>query len=242
MKNMRFILIFLLSLSVVACKKDEEGPKIPTQGLIAFYPFNGNANDASGNGLNGTMMTGAVLTADRFGNPDKACDVNSGYVEVADNDDLDVESFTISIWFKLENVYHAFNCLVGKDYSTAFAIGISSGGSGECPAPVGTLRPIRLYVGAEMNHFTDSDIVCGSDSWVHGVTTFDNLTGAIQLYINGTLVQSGTLTAGSIGNNTYPLGIGRDGRWSDKFTGSVDDVRIYNRVLSANEIALLYGE
>ena len=46
-------------------------PAFLTNGLIAYYPFNGNANDASGNGNNGTVY-GATLTADRFGNPNSA--------------------------------------------------------------------------------------------------------------------------------------------------------------------------
>lgn len=62
-----FTLLFLLSfigLSIVFSQ-------IPTSGLVAYYPFNGNANDLSGNSYNGTV-DGATLTLDRFGNANNA--------------------------------------------------------------------------------------------------------------------------------------------------------------------------
>lgn len=46
--------------------------QIPTNGLVAWYPFIGNAHDSSGNGYNGTIMNGAYLTTDRFGNANNA--------------------------------------------------------------------------------------------------------------------------------------------------------------------------
>ena len=55
---------------------------IPTNGLVAWYPFNGNANDSSGNGNNGTVHN-ATLSADRFNNPNSAYSFNgsSSYIK-----------------------------------------------------------------------------------------------------------------------------------------------------------------
>ncbi len=72
----------------------------PTNGLVAYYPFIGNANDASGNGNNGTV-NGATLTTDRFGSANKAYnfDGSSSYVQVADNPMLDLTGdFSLSLW------------------------------------------------------------------------------------------------------------------------------------------------
>src|SRR3990167_996949 len=73
---------------------------IPIQGLVAYYPFNGNTNDESGNGNNGTLY-GPTLTTDRFGNPNKAYSFNgtSDYIRVSDSQSLDIgDSLTITAW------------------------------------------------------------------------------------------------------------------------------------------------
>src|SRR5208282_5892757 len=80
-----------------------EGSGIPTnllQGLVAYYPFNGNANDASGNGNNGTVY-GATLTADRFGNPNAAYSFNgaSAYITTPLTNTIFSGDFTASVWF-----------------------------------------------------------------------------------------------------------------------------------------------
>jgi len=77
--------------------------QIPTDSLVAYYPFNGNANDESGNGNNG-IVNGATLTADRFGNANSAYSFDgvSNYIEVADNSTLNfgTNDFSISMWLK----------------------------------------------------------------------------------------------------------------------------------------------
>ena len=75
--------------------------QIPTNGLVGYWPFSGNANDSSGNNLNGTV-NGAVLTEDRFGNPSSAYsfDGNDDYILVNDDDLLSFPNneFTFSFW------------------------------------------------------------------------------------------------------------------------------------------------
>ena len=75
---------------------------VPTNGLLAYYPFNGNANDASINGYNGTV-TGATLTTDRLGNANKAYsfDAVSSYIDaVIATIPQNNAPRTISGWFK----------------------------------------------------------------------------------------------------------------------------------------------
>src|ERR1700689_1178920 len=67
-------------------------------GLIAYYPFSGNANDATGNGNNGIPMNGVQLTTDRFGNPNSAYyfDGIDDYIVVNDSGKLSPPSVTVA--------------------------------------------------------------------------------------------------------------------------------------------------
>jgi hypothetical protein len=75
-----------------------------SDGLVAYYPFNGNANDASGNGNNG-IVVGATLTADRFGNPNSAYSFNgtSDYIRVPNSSSLQLTNdFTLTAWINCQ--------------------------------------------------------------------------------------------------------------------------------------------
>ena len=74
---------------------------VPTNGLVGYWPFNGNANDESGNSYNGNFVGASTLTTDRFGNSNKAFQAGTSYVtcpstvfQFGRND-----NFSISIWF-----------------------------------------------------------------------------------------------------------------------------------------------
>jgi len=131
--------------------------------------------------------------------------------------------------------------VIGKDYDTAFSVGITSGGSGDCPAGDDVKRFMILYVGDESSWFNGgTNFSCGTDTWYHVAVTFDDAADTVQLYVNGVLddekVNTGTITP-----NDYPLGIGLDGFQGDDFTGSIDNVRIYNRVLSGSEVMEIFN-
>ena len=64
---------------------------------MAYYPFNGNANDESGNGNNGTV-NGATLTTDRFGNVDEAYSFDNSYIQSSASQ-LPANERTVSVWF-----------------------------------------------------------------------------------------------------------------------------------------------
>ncbi len=76
---------------------------VPTSGLVGWWPFNGNANDESGNGNNGTV-NGATLTTDRFGVANKAYsfDGTNSNIVIADNTLLRPTNITISVWVKTD--------------------------------------------------------------------------------------------------------------------------------------------
>ena len=100
-----------------------------SDGLVAYYPFNGNANDESGNGNNGTIQGGATFSEDRYGNPNGAlsCDGIDDYVALPNESNFDLTEFTIVITARVPD-YSRRNWLISKGlYFGNYAIEILEG-------------------------------------------------------------------------------------------------------------------
>ncbi len=93
MKRITLLLLVLISVNVFG----QVPSYVPSNGLVGWWPFNGNANDESGNG-NDRIVNGAVLTPDRNGISNSAYSFNGSgdYLEGATNATLDVDNFTFS--------------------------------------------------------------------------------------------------------------------------------------------------
>lgn len=196
-------------------------------GLKAFYPFSGNANDVSGNNNNGTVI-GATLTSDRFGN------ANSAY------------SFNGSSFIDLGNI-------AGVGYSTtqdiSMSFWINEGASGtviskytNLDAPNSNFFFAKATSSAQVagngtNSFSANNIT--DYRWANYVFIASAGTNKSFIYRNGLLVATGSLNAnGSLSATKIMLGR-LMGSPSNFFTGKIDDVLIYNRVLTVAEIAQL---
>ena len=108
-------LLFVLLILIVATSYAQVPSYVPTNGLVAYYPFNGNANDVSGNGNNGTV-NGATLTTDRFGNANSAFSFNNNNISVPHNSNFGIIQTgqeTISLWAFLEGAQTTQH-LIGK--------------------------------------------------------------------------------------------------------------------------------
>ncbi len=212
---------------------------VPPEGLIAHWPIDGGYGDASGNGYHAENH-GATLVADRFGHATSAVAVaNYAYLSVPDAPGLSpTAGFTVALWFRLDAIQSAFSCLVGKDHTTAFAVGLDSGGSDQCPDP-GASRRAVVHMGHRAVQFPGTSFDCGTGEWRHLAVTYDGTTRLVTLYLDGAVAGS-TDHSGDLAPSTSPLGIGRDGRWNDFFVGRLDDVVLYDRALSAAEIGILY--
>jgi hypothetical protein len=226
MKLNKLILIALASIVTSAFAQ------MPTNGLVARYSFNGNANDVSGNNLNGSV-TNATLTTDRFGNNNSAYAFNgtSSYIRVEDNNVLDFSTaFTLCAWFKSNDSITPDQAIVGKTYVTNgggynlthYAINgttISVGFVND-PSVKGVYYPAGNY----------------KSNWHFIVGTYDGQK--IKLYMDGVLLDS-TLTTLTIPASTQPLFIGRGMPSSSTprfFNGLIDDVTLYNRAISQSEV------
>ncbi len=218
-------------------------PSAATDGPVAHYPFNGNTDDASGFG-NHAVSIGAVLTEDRFGSPNSAILVGgTGYLEAADSSSLDItDAFTVSAWFRQDEMIHTFAVLAGKGMHTAYSISVYFGDSLVCPDPVAE-RGIQVTIAGNSMRFSDGPFFdCGTGAWRHVAVTVGAANGGmhpISLYVDGSFVET-RFMGGLPENNTAPLGIGKDGETTNRFAGAIDDLRLYDRELSAGEVAGLY--
>ncbi len=239
----KFFLPFLLLTSINMVAQVSTPDYLPQDGLVGWWPFNGNANDNSGSGNNGTVTT-AVLTADRFGNPNAAYYFNglNSKIDVADAASLRCRKLTLSAWVKFKDTAKT-NQVIYKGSPVAngeaYALTIDAGGepfsaakyNSNCVSAAGWLGP---GAGASL----DTGI------WVHLVTTFDGNTA--KLYKNGVLETSAPfpgLIDSCIGGG---LRFGYDhlryfASTGDPFNGIIDDIGIWNRALDSSEISRLHS-
>jgi hypothetical protein len=220
-------------------------------GLVAYYPFSGNANDYSGNKLNGTVY-GPKLIDDRFKHKNNAYSFNgiNNYIEIADAPILNFNANTqsISFWIKIPQIPHPayLEGIIDKynqnlsvesngNAGTGFLVHFASDGS------------IFYSIKNGLDHnWGDCRIYPSNfctNQYFHILFTNDGhlLNG----YVNGVKVSESEIPSGTaIGATNFSLLIGKDretyaGIPMDYFNGVIDDLRIYNRALNSNEIAYL---
>jgi hypothetical protein len=213
-----------------------------TNGLVAFYPFNGNANDESGGGHNG-IVSRAVLTADRFGVPGRAYSFNgtNGYIRVGSMI-TGSQPFTWSVWFRprfaATNLWATIICQGGDPGWNMMSPGLE----------INPTNHVMMYPGSMYFYTYTADIGeivvsnprsrWDTNSWYQAVVTSD-ADGNRGIYING--VCEGTATNQPFGQqlgNFYIGGcVSYDLRY---FAGEIDDIRVYNRALPTSEVQQLY--
>ncbi|MBD2458120.1 hypothetical protein H6G80_29150 [Nostoc sp. FACHB-87] len=203
------------------------------QGLVAHYPFNGNADDSSGHGLHGTVY-GATLTKDRFGNPNSAYQFDGidDYIEIAHNDLLNLtDNFTISLWINQpeDNSLRGYRLI---DKTTA---GVNDGYNFDT-YDGSTGRRLRL-TGGKQN--VSAHTTYSLNEWHHVAVVFSK--GVSTFYLDGNLDGSGQHHSEAVNTNSLTLKIGAaHNSHTEFFKGVIDDVRIYNRALSEKDIQELY--
>lgn len=213
----------------------------PTQDLVAYYPFNGNADDESGNGHHGTVF-GSTLTTDRFGNAESAYYLNgtsADYIDIADTFfNIGWQEYTISLWFNSESLSQSMQTLINTNPHNGICLSFN----------YQLDHNITYHVNSDPQNPT-WDIFLNQKSshdnfqintWYHVV--FQKQNNTYRLFINGIL---DTLQSSAIIPINYDCGI-RIGKVTvsspEYFKGKLDDYRIYNRHLSDAEIQELYHE
>lgn len=210
--------------------------QIPTAGLVAYWPFNGNANDESGSGYNGTV-NGVVLTTDRFGTPEKAYSfVHPNYISVPTASGLFSDEFTLSWWFKIGSYFGQRGVLS--------CVG-ANGGYQQYLDGTGFAYLIG-YNFPSSGSFFSSNYTLSNDvnTWHHVAVTYQktgDFSSVTKLYINGELKSTDNqgVSIAYPGGETLHIGQNHGGI---NFTGELDDIRIYNTLLTEIEIQSLFNE
>lgn len=214
-----------------------------SNGLAGYYPFTGNANDSSGNNVNG-IVTGAQLTADRKGSTNCAYSFNgtNQYITIPDNNSVNdfTTQLSISIWLNY-NGFPGTNTSsqvigkwgIGGVNNAAYGIGLFSENS-----TTATLRASVHKAGVNSGVSTAPTTI-STNTWYHFVFTFNN--GTLKVYLNGDLVKSFAGPINSTQNSNYNIDLGREAYGNYVYyKGSLDDVYLYNRELNIAEVKNLY--
>ncbi len=232
MKKYSFVLVLMLFISPFMAQTIPS--YVPSNGLVGWWPFNGNANDESGNGNNGTV-NGAALSADRDGKLNGAysfdgvddfilCSPNKVY--------LNSKSFSWSFWVKKNTLDNSGIFLTQGDPK-------SNTGLHLCYTANSIFR-FGFYNNDLDTKTSNLDI----NNWYLYSGTYDATTKERKLYINGVLnntdkaisdyLGSGALYFGGTYSNTVGWG-------KSSINGKLDDIGIWNRVLTQVEITNLYN-
>jgi hypothetical protein len=199
---------------------------VPTNGLVAWYPFNANANDESGNGND--LTTSSIFpspTLDRFGFMNSAYRFYPGNNLFKDTPNTLGQNFTWSLWMNKRNIDIES---VGIAETDSFS---TSGGG------FGTSFNIPKFIcqGYTVN-VTNSNTSIQNDEWIHFVIIKSGNTFSI--YIDAIINSSGTSPYATYNTNTY-FQVGQNS--TGTADGDIDDIGMWNRVLTPAEIQALYN-
>jgi hypothetical protein len=196
-------------------------------GLVAAFGFNEGSgvqtNDASGQGNTGTISSATWTTAGKFGAA-LSFTVNGAWVTVADAASLDLTTgMTIEAWVRPTSGT-GWRTVVLKENGTGLAYTLYSANNASRPAG---------YVQASGEFALNGTSAVPVNTWTHLALTYDG--AMMRMFVNGVQVSS-RAASGSIAVSSGALRIGGNSVWGEYFRGQIDEVRVYNRALTAAEI------
>jgi hypothetical protein len=206
-----------------------------TNGLVAYYPFNGNANDATGNGNDGTAINGVSYVPSPLGSA-ASFNGSSQYISLP-NTISNYQDLSVTFWVNTSdsnpNGFPYEEFLISRDIS-GYALDWN----------------ICLGKGRKIDFVTDADELMttqniASNNWVQVSCVADSVNQVKILFVNGQEVASASWLPNPFANNTVPIFIGASSVDTGShafFTGGMTDVRIYNRALTTNEVQAIYDD
>lgn len=204
------------------------------QGMVGYYPFNGNVQDVSGNARHG-VLTEALFTKDRFGKPASALSFDGINDKVSLNYTYSgYQELTVSAWINVKDLANDWQSILSANGSE-FSYFQLHQGSGAI---------LGVYTSATQNAVSNSYVQMSSvipynpkNNWAHVLIKIKS--GDSKFFLNGQVISTSTQIFNYItATNLLKIGNGfGDGRY---FKGEIDDLRIYNKALGDAEVIALY--
>ncbi len=220
-------------------------------GLVAYYPFNGDARDASGNGNDG-VVNGASLTTDRYGNPNSAYffDGADDHIELVEAEDLlgsNPEEYSYNLWIKLDNtitydvsIISDYNNLSYDTHDNRFGtLLVWDESEAELTAQ---LREAHGRLDGYAATY-DARASLSPEQWAMVTVTVSKASGDLQIFLNGALINTVPFNTSIDYIQTELIRVGASffgNQLSGLFSGVIDDLRFYDYELSDAEVSILY--
>ena len=196
-------------------------------GLVAYWPFNGNTRDVTPYSENGTLVGSPSLTTDRKGRANSAYSFNGSTQSITyPTGSLPTSAITVSAWVKQSGLASFYN-LINNQWTVNGGWLLYTDGTG--------IPRFGVYEASAQHNASCATGSFTSGVWHHLVGTYDGST--VKLYLDGNVCTTTASTSGSLAYTTT-ISVGST---SGGATHSIDDVRIYNRALTASEVSALYN-
>ncbi len=241
----RFIIYIctILTLNFLISSSTKLFGQIPTNGLIAYYPFNGNANDESENEFNLTPQGLPTFTSDRFGNQNRSYLFNGTNDYFSTNFGLTNSDVTFSFWVNSTSTSISgdrgvliWNKNIGGGWGYGedfyYYTGVNFGDKILFTCPESTDKECYDLNGKSVYRVR-------KNVWNHIVLIYSS-TG-VRTYVNNKLIVNSSNPVQFVGSGTLYIGRGNFPKVT-YMQGSIDDIRIYNRALNDQEVSNLYLE
>ncbi len=243
--------LLTLTLSVLSISLNAQVPNyVSTNGLVAYYPFNGNANDESINTNDGTVI-GAQLTTDRNSQPNSAYNFDytawtwgagGNEIFIPYNSMFNSTNLTVSAWCQpISTGYLNQNMVIINRFQ--FGYDNPSGEAWQVLLNPDNIETITAVIQEDQTVVYNQGPSLIMGAWSHIVLTFDGFE--IKQFINGQLVDTDVnasflLNIDGVSGISIGVSDQANGHWGP-FDGKIDDIGIWNRALSECEIQDLYN-
>lgn len=245
MKKKSLLVTAVATLGLTAATMAQNMPDyLPTNGLLGWYPFSGNANDASGLGTDGNVIN-ATLSSDRYNSSNSAYafNGNNSLIDLGVNSSINsiVNDLTFSYWIKLD---------LGSPYPRNTVIASYSNQQGSSWRFISSIDRDSLMaisgvlINANWNSTNSYQNTIQFNQWCHVAHT--KYGSIFKTYINGDLLGTYNVSGLNINNPNSPPATTKIGaNWpsftQEPFKGIIDDIGFWNRALTQQEITDLYN-
>ena len=210
-------------------------------GLVAYYPFDGNANDLSGHGYNG-IVYGAMPDVNQAGQPSSSFRFTgtTNWIRLNIGFEAFTNEFTVATWVKADDFESYYPSILSGDNT---CVNLYVNGSEPGLISLGYLGKVYFYQWAPGSNPMGACLSTTSihtNQWHHVAAT--RVGVEYRLYLDGVLSYSTNENSTAVPTGSY-LQVGNALQYHNNehfFHGNLDDLRIYNRALSSNEVQALY--